>query len=420
MLLEREILLSEPQFELVTCEERFPAFVAGFGSGKTEALIKRALLLKFQNLDNDIGYYLPTYDLVSTIAFPRFEEALEEMHIPYKSRTGNKPRIMVEGAASILFRTMDNPARIVGYEVGDSLVDELDTLKEADAKLVWQKIVSRNRQKKANGKHNTIAVGTTPEGFRFVYNTWKKEPPSSEYRIIRASTYSNERNLPENYIKDLLDLYPTNLIAAYIDGEFVNLASGSVYPDFDRALNASSETIQGNETLHIGLDFNVTKMAFVVFVNRDGFPHAVTEATGLYDTPATIEAIKRRFPNNPVMVYPDASGDNRKSNNASESDISLLKKAKFIVCNNPANPRVKDRVMSMNRLIHADNKRRLKVNIEACPNLATSLEQQAYDKNGEPDKTSGLDHIVDAAGYFVAYRFPIRRRNASHIQITGV
>jgi hypothetical protein len=41
-----------------------------------------------------------------------------------------------------------------------------------------------------------------------------------------------------------------------------------------------------------------------------------------------------------------------------------------------------------------------------------SLEKQPYDKNGEPDKAGGLDHIVDAAGYFIAYRYPVIKRIA--------
>ena len=50
------------------------------------------------------------------------------------------------------------------------------------------------------------------------------------------------------------------------------------------------------------------------------------------------------------------------------------------------------------------------VNVEKCPTLAVSLEQQVYDKNGEPDKSAGLDHIVDATGYFIHKRFPIRMK----------
>ena len=65
------------------------------------------------------------------------------------------------------------------------------------------------------------------------------------------------------------------MLKAYLDGEFVNLNSGGVYPDFDRELNKSKETIKPREVLHIGMDFNVLKMAAVVHVLRDGQAHAV-------------------------------------------------------------------------------------------------------------------------------------------------
>lgn len=415
----QRIKLPGPQFELVTTERQFPAMVAGFGSGKTNALIVRAMMLKFAYPLLNVAYYLPTYDMARTIAFPRFEEWLSERNIPYKINTSLTPKVMIENAGSVILRTMDNPGRIIGYEVADSLVDEIDTMKPADAKLAWQKLVARNRQKKPDGKKNTIAVGTTPEGYGFVYETWEKKPPSPEYYIIKASTYSNKHNLPDDYIDTLRDLYPSNLLAAYIDGEFVNLKQGSVYPEFNRTLNGSTETIQPNEPLHIGMDFNVTNMTAVVFVQRAGWPHAVNELTKLYDTPAMIAAIKARFPSHAIYVYPDASGQARKSNNASISDISLLEQAGFTVLHNNVNPAVKDRVLAVNSLIYADGKRRLHVNTDLCPAFTDALEKQAYDDKGEPDKTSGFDHAADAGGYFVSYRFPIVRQQFSTGQVTG-
>lgn len=414
------IELSRPQLKLVTSTSRFPAFVGGFGSGKTEALLNRAIVKKLKYPYQDIAYYLPTYDHVATIGFPRFEEKLENMGIPYLSRTGVKPRIMIEDCGQILFRNMDNPARIVGYEVGDSFVDEIDTLKAKDALLAWQKLVARNRQVKLDGCSNSVAVATTPEGFKFVYDYWKKKPPSDEYVLIKASTYSNARNLEENYIQDLIDMYPAQLVAAYINGDFVNLTSGSVYPDFDRDLNASSETIQPHEMLHIGQDFNVRKMASVVFVLRPNGIHAVEEIVNGRDTPAVISIIKQRWPNNPIMIYPDATGKANDSGNASESDLSLLQ-AHFTLQNNHANPLIKDRVLAVNaKILNAKDERTFFVNIEKCPTLVAGLEQQVYDDNGFPDKSTGIDHHLDAAGYCIAFRYPIVRRGASHSIIVGL
>lgn len=412
------IQLTDPQFQLVATQAQFPAMVAGFGAGKTKALITRGLLKKSQYPKQNIAYYLPTFDLVRNIGFPRFSEELEALGTKWKL---NKVfhTIDIENGGSIIFRSMDQPERIVGYEVADSLVDELDTLKTPQARTAWQKIIARNRQKKPDGSINTAAVGTTPEGFRFTYEQWGKDVKAG-YELIKASTYSNSRNLPDGYIASLEATYPANLLQAYLNGEFVNLTAGSVYAEFDRTLNHCNTTIQDNEALHIGLDFNVTKMAAVVYVLRDTNPHAVMELTDVFDTPAMCQLIKSRYPNHQIFIYPDASGQARKSNNASESDLSILRQAGFTVLVNSRNPAVKDRVLSTNNMIHSQGKRRLFVNTDNCPGLTESVEKQAYDKNGEPDKSSGLDHVIDAATYFIAYKFPIASQAVQRLQLIGL
>lgn len=410
------VTLTPPQDDFVHAPEPFPALVAGFGAGKSHAGIWRAIKLKLEHRHSSVAYYLPTYDLVARMAFPRFEEALRTVGLPFKT---NKQDNLIEigGFGMVILRTMDNPARIVAYEVAHSICDELDTLVIDKAREVWNKVIARNRQK--CGAPNTVGVVTTPEGFRFVYDRWKKNPAPG-YRLIKATTMSNAANLPDGYIDNLRVSYPANLLAAYLDGEFVNLTSGSVYAEFDRELNACSDTIQTSEPLHIGMDFNVGRMSAVVFVLRDGLPRAVDELTNLLDTPATIAAIKSRYEGHAIFVYPDASGGGRRSNNASESDIALLRAARFSVFAPSSNPPVKDRVLAMNQMIHSEGVRKLLVNVDRCPAFVEALEKQAYDKNGEPDKTSGMDHLNDAAGYMIHYRFPVRGRGAQRLQLGGI
>lgn len=391
---------------------QFPAFVGGFGSGKTHALILRAMRLKTMDRNQDVGYYLPTYDLVETIAYPRFEEFLTIANIPFQINKSLKT-ISFPNCGKIIFRTMDKPERIVGYETGHSLVDELDTLTKEKAREVWIKILSRNRQRNDSGAPNSIGVGTTPEGFRFVYETWKQNPKPG-YKLYKARTVENPY-LPEGYIQTLRDVYPAQLLAAYLEGEFVNMTSGTVYSSYDRVRCASFATVKPGEPLHIGMDFNVGKMAAVVHVFRDMEPHAVEELMDLLDTPDMIAAIKRRFPGHQINVYPDASGNNRKTVGASISDIGLLQQAGFNVYVNPANPAVKDRIIAMNNMFA---KGKYKVNHMTCPKYASSLEQQAY-KNNEPDKSGGHDHGNDAGGYFIVYRFPVIRPQSNVSNLRG-
>ena len=406
------------QAAFVSSMEPFPAFVGGFGSGKTAAAIARIMRLKRMCPGQDVAYYLPTYGLVEDIAFQRFPAMFDRLGLGYK--LNRQTATLQTDLGRIIFRTMDNPDRIVGFEVAHSILDELDTLPIEKARNVWNKIIARNRQKAstAGGKSvaNTVAVSTTPEGFRFVHERWVKNKVPG-YELFRAKTMDNAANLPDGYIDNLRNSYPSNLLSAYLDGEFTNLTAGSVYSEYDRSLNATSETVQPGEALHIGMDFNVTRMAAVVHVLRGADPHAVGELVDVFDTPAMIALIKDKYRGHSVMVYPDASGGSRRSVMASESDLSLLKAAGFRVCVNSVNPAVKDRVLSVNAMLNKDGKRRYKVNPQTCPHLVESLEKQAYDKNGEPDKTAGFDHVIDATGYFISYKFPIVKRIATVTQL---
>lgn len=409
--------LSEAQRAFATCREPFPAFVGGFGSGKSAAAIARAMALKAHFKQNDIAYYLPTYPLVEDIVLRRFPELCERKGWAYRLRAGNNPQIEFPGSGRIIFRTMERPERIVGYEVAHSILDELDTLPLDKAREVWNKVIARNRQKCP--MPNTVAVATTPEGFRFVYERWVKNKAPG-YVMFKAKTIDNAANLPDEYIANLERTYSSNLLAAYLDGEFVNLTAGSVYPEFDRSLNATSETIKDNEPLHVGMDFNVTNMSAVIHVLRGDDPHAVHELTGIYDTPSIVRVLKERYEGHRILVYPDASGNSRKTVNASESDHAILRAAGFQVMTNNRNPRVKDRVLSVNNMIHSQDIRRYKVNPETCPSLVEALEKQSYDANGEPDKKSGFDHVIDAAGYFIVYRYPIQHNRPQIAQIVGI
>jgi len=391
-----------PQFDYITTTVKYPALVAGFGAGKTDAAVNRSIIGKIQNPKTDRGFYAPTYDLIRMIAFPRFEQALEQLGIGYRLYKSPLNYLEIAGYGRIYFRSMDAPHRIIGYEHADADVDELDTMKAEDAAYAWRQIVARNRQNKEGGAQNTIGVTTTPEGFKFVYETWVKDPKPG-YEIIQASTMSNP-HLPEDYVQSLRDIYPANLLAAYLEGKFVNLHSGTVFNNYDRIACRSSMTADDSTLVRIGMDFNVTNMSAVAYIVHGDEWHAVNEFKGIYDTPAMIRAIQEKYPNHVVRIYPDASGRSRKTVDASISDISLLESAGFAVYANKANPFVKDRILAANT---AFDKGRLFVNDTLCPDYARCLEQLAYDDNGIPDKKSNLDHLPDAGTYPIAFEIPV-------------
>lgn len=398
--------LSNPQnIFLNGLNTKYRAYVGGFGSGKTFVGCLDLIVFASQNPKTVQGYFGPTYPSIRDIFYPTFEEAAALMGFTCKIVESNKEVHLYRGRAfygTVICRSMDNPTSIVGFKISRALVDEIDTLPKDKAHKAWNKIVARLRLV-IPGVENGIGVTTTPEGFLFVYEKFKNEPTPS-YSMVQASTYENADYLPPDYIDTLIETYPAELIQAYLRGQFVNLTSGSVYTSYDRQKHNSTETVKDGERLHVGMDFNVNKMAACVFVERESGWHCVDEISGGRDTPQVIDILKNRYPKHRIIVYPDASGKNTSSKGAALSDINLLNAAGFYVQAKDSNPRVKDRVNAVNKVFEDG---RLFINATRCKETARCIEQQAYDQNGEPDKKSGLDHQSDAFGYPIAFCFPI-------------
>lgn len=386
---------------------KYRAFVGGFGSSKTFSGCLDLLIFALRNPKTRQGYFAPTYGDIKDIFFPTIEEAGNMMGFTVDIKVGNKEVHLYRGRlyyGTIICRSMDNPSSIVGFKIARALVDEIDILPRDKANIAWNKIVARMRLK-IDGVENGISVTTTPEGFKFVYSKFAENPTDS-YSMVQASTYENQEYLPDDYIETLIETYPPELIDAYIMGDFVNLTAGTVYNAYNRITHVSRETIQEKEPLRIGMDFNVTNMSAVVYVMRKLEWHAVDELKGIYDTPAMVKTIQERYPEHNIRIYPDASGKSRKTVDASISDIALLEQAKFIVYANKANPLVKDRVLSTNKAFSSGL---LYINDTMCPEYARCMEQLAYDKNGEPDKNSNIDHLPDAGTYPIAFELPITK-----------
>jgi hypothetical protein len=424
----QQVSMNVPQAQFLAMPHKYRAFVAGFGSGKT--WVGCAGLgqhfMEFPKIN--AGYFGPSYPHIRDIFYPTIEEALFDWGLQVKIAESNKEVGIYQGRqyrGTVICRSMDRPESIIGFKIGKALVDEIDVLKKAKALLAWRKIIARMRYLGVDLK-NGIDVTTTPEGFNFVHMQFveeiKKKPEMAKtYGLIQASTYDNALNLPEDYIPSLLMSYPDQLIAAYINGQFTNLRTGTIYKAYDRLLNNTDVTMEEGEPLCIGMDFNVGSMAAIAHVKRNGLPRAVDEIINAYDTPDMIRILKERYwkwdakqerfvATRTITIYPDGSGDSRKTVNASSTDISLLKAAGFRVNAPNANPPVKDRINATNAMFcNAVGERRYLVNADKCPTYANCLEQQAWGDNGEPDKTTGFDHPNDAGTYFIHKDYPIKR-----------
>lgn len=411
--------LSEPQAVFVDdfADTRFAAYVGGFGSGKTFAGCVDNLRFVLAHPKVVTGYFAPTHPLIKDIYYATVDEVAHHFGIRCKVKLADREVHFFRGRSyygATLCRSMDNPNNLIGFKIARAHIDEIDTMPTDKAGNAWRKIMARLRLS-VPGAINGARVTTTPEGFRFVHSKFAVDPKPG-YRMVQASTYENRGGLPDGYIESLLNDYPSQLIDAYLNGDFVNMTSGTVYNVYNRQANSSQEEIRPNEPLFIGQDFNVADMASAIGVKRPDGMHIVGQLVGVYDTPALIETLQDRYVGHKITVYPDASGGSRKTVNASTSDIAMLRRAGFRVVVDGSNPAVRDRIVSVNSAFQHG---RLWVNEKAAPDVARCLEQQAYGKNGEPDKEGGFDHLNDGLGYMVVKEMPVRKP-VSRAKIIGL
>lgn len=394
MAIQIEVLPHQADF--LTSTTRHTGLAGGFGCGKSVVATLKTIEHLKSNPGNAAAYYLPTYSLLNDIAIPNFKKYLNFQGIPC---TIDKRFMHIKTPIGmIVLRSIDAYERIVGYEVGYSIVDEADIPNQKKMEAAMINIVARNRLSVGEGKENMLDFVSTPEGFKMMHKFFVKQA-NADRRLIKGRTADNP-HLPGGYITSLEGMYTAKQLAAYLNGEFVNLTSGTVYHHYDRELNRSNRAIKRGDLLYIGLDFNITNMNAVIHVIDDSVTIAVDELVGLYDTAAMVAEIKERYSGHYITVYPDAAGKQRSTSGL--SDIEMLKHAGLRVVVSSANPPVRDRVNAMNlAFCDAKGHRSYYVNDEHCKIYADALEQQTY-SNGVPDKTSGLDHITEAGGYFIA------------------
>ena len=403
----KQLKLLPHQFAVIKdTETKILGLVSGFGAGKTFAVARKAVLLAKANPGCDGIVTEPNFPLLEQILIPEMKTALEYFNVPYEYKKADSMFVCnIEGAETrIIAKSMEGYERLIGINAAWVVMDEFDTAKPDLAYNAYIKLLGRIRV----GKVRQMVIVSTPEGYRAMYRIFVEEDGVGK-RLIRAKTTDNY-HLPQDYIDTMKQQYPAELIEAYLNGEFTNLTSGTVYTQYDRTLNDTSREDDGASDIHIGIDFNVGAMSAVACLVKDNCVYAVDEFIGLFDTPELVETLEAKYPGRKVYVYPDAAGDARKSVQANTSDIKLLRQAGFGVRADSKNPSIMDRVNGLNTMFNnAQGHRRCFINTVKCPKATKAFEQQAYDENTQmPDKKSGHDNNgIDALGYLVAKLFPL-------------
>jgi len=420
---------------------RFKGFSGPVGSGKSAALCREALRLAYLNPGCMGLIGAPTYPMLRDVTRAAFLGILEANGIPHRFLKSENAVYLAEPRAQVIFRSMDQPERLIGTNLAWFAVDELTYCKEDG----WRRLEARLREPRAT-RLCGFAVWT-PKGFDWVYRRFISDERVNGYESVRARPGENVA-LPEDFYERLKHSYDERFYRQEALGEYLNIFSGRTYYAFDRAANVATLRFDRRRPLCWSLDFNVNPMCSVMAQVVDGRVHVLEELI-LPDSntrEACEEFLERAeryrkelqgtnygvVPMN-VVVYGDASGDSR-SSQADRTDWQIVReffkrhgdrfRATFRV---PAsNPSVKGRVNAVNGLLcnHA-GERRLIID-PRCKELVADLEQVAWKSDPHGNALAQLDksypartHVSDALGYLIEKEFGLRAVGGARTQYLG-
>jgi Terminase large subunit, T4likevirus-type, N-terminal len=394
---EHELWFKPKQREVLDAMDvfRFVVWIAGRRSGKTRTAV--GALAKASAVPRARSWYVaPTRQMAKDIAWEPLQDVLRPMIVAVNA---SDLTLTLHTGATITLHSADEPDRLRGRSLDLVVLDEFAQITPE----TWDAVL-RPSLATTNGK--ALFIGT-PDGRNWAYDLFRKaqSDETGQWKALQHTT-AECGWVPAMELKAARESMDSRLYRQEFEATF-ETAAGRVYDAFrwaDAPDGNLSPVTDGDETLLIGLDFNINPMSAVFALKRVDELH-VLDAWQIQtsNTEEMAQEIRRRYPDRRITVYPDPSGNARKTSApAGQTDFTILRRHGFNVIAPTSAPIVVDRINAVQALLcNAEGRRRLLIDPRAKA-LVSALDKLSYkvDTNA-PDKTGGFDHITDALGYMV-------------------
>lgn len=412
-----KLTLLPHQKKVFKSKSRYLSLVCGYAAGKTHILgIKTAQLL-ITNRTHGLCA-APIFPQLIDFVLPAVLSALDLFGVKYKFNKQSNNIYTVYG--TIYLRSCTNPDSIAGATIGWAVLDEFDLVE--DQKNIWKIVTSRMRAGGPTGcKLPQIFVCTTPDKgessllYSLFVEKYMQDMNSkgySNYELVQAKTLDNVYIDIEFVLSDIIDPYKNDpiLLDRYVNGKFVTSVDGKCFYNL-RPHHFNNDIIHDPSVryLHVGMDFNVEKSCAIiaeVWGDAEGKEvHVIDEISGMQDTVATCEELKRRYPEHwragRILIYPDASGRNRSPVDASLTAFNVLRQHGFNKIITP-----KKNIGEFSRILRTNialAKNKVWFNPRTTKMLKKDLDYVKFDKSGLKmyKKNPDISHLSDAFSYLI-------------------
>lgn len=394
-------------------EIRFFGLVAGYASGKTSALVYcilnavKTLLGKKDKEGHNPKIMVGSKNLtfMKKTLTGLLEQDLKETNSIYTYDKAHN--IITIGNVELLLVPVEDESSIYGYSVTLVVIDELDELDTQTAMAVVKSSNDRCRQQIVGWRSPAFIFCTSSQGLKGTYQTIMHFKKSGiGYVLMRARTRDNIY-LPKDYVESMYSIYNEKETACLLEGQFVSIDSGLVFPDYNPDKNKLDSDLydycrDNKFTIYIGQDFNGFGNNAVAFAIVNGAIIAIKD----YEFPdirRAPEVFRYDFPENEIVWIPDMTYKEHFVEFKKELRIFNIK-----IAYRSCNPLVGDRNFACNKLFVAEY-------LFVCPmckGLETTLMTWQKDpRTGQPSKggKGAPDHKGDCLGYVVHYLLSWKR-----------
>jgi len=392
--------LSKAQRMIADAPFRFRVAVCGRRFGKTHLAIRE--LAKYASKpDQRVWYVAPTYRMAKQIVWKKLKKKLLSINWVKKVNEQDLTLELVNGS-EISLRGADNYDSLRGVGLDFICCDEAADIDQE----AWYEVL---RPTLSDTGGHALFLGT-PKGMNWFKDIYDNHLTKKNWMSFQFTTVDGG-NVPEEEVAQAREDMDYRTFSQEFLATFENF-SGIIAYSFGTHNVKPADAITDTEPLILGTDFNVNPMSCCVMRNTKNGLHCLDEIVlHSSNTNELIDEIRNRYPRNPITIFPDPAGVQRKTSANGNTDIKLLENAGFTVRYHRQHPLVKDRINAANSLFFLRDDATTRFYIDPkCKNTIKSLQQFCYKENTQiPDKDSGFDHMFDALTYSIQFLFPIQK-----------
>lgn len=345
------------------------------------------------------------YRQLKTAVDEEFEFYLHDVYGLLRDRDYRKT-----SGSPIVYEFLHNGAKIYGFgaqnydtafragNYNGGWGDEVDFWKPEAVKAF------RGRVRKAP---ELIRWTSSPDGFNHV---WEDFYQNKAGNIYNAPSHEN-KFLSQEYLDSLKKTYSPKLYEQEVLAKRLNMNVGAVYNEFDRERHVGPcrDLLTDADQLYFFTDYNISHYCGTYMFFKDGRVYAIGEEHLEYQGTREMAArVKAKYPNRPIIVVGDSTGNNKKDVAIDQSNYEIFRQH-GLGTKNFLNPPVQSRIICTNSNFYHG-----KLVIDpSCSNLIRDLELVSWLENGKDidKKDLTLTHASDGYTYGVHHFLPLRDRS---------